>query len=250
MVQRTCTLPECDKPHRARGLCSTHYNQQLVPPEERHRKVIVQCTWCKTDCPKDPSQGRKYGGLFCSLTCRDLWRKATGNNPAPSAEATAKGIAAMALARQGRRATARRKLKRAARGIRSNRTWTAGQCERCGGPFLSIERGWDRVRYCSNRCARRSIASRRRARVRNVEVERYSRFAIFERDGWRCHICRRKVVRTAIVPHPLAPTIDHLVPLAAGGADTAANVATAHFLCNSTKGERAGGFGDQLALIG
>jgi len=27
-------------------------------------------------------------------------------------------------------------------------------------------------------------------------------------------------------------------------------VATAHFLCNSTKGERHGGGGDQLTLIG
>jgi len=246
VVQRTCTLPECRKPHRARGLCSTHYNQQLATPEQRHRKVIVQCTWCKADCPKYVGQERKYGGLFCSLACRDLWRKATDNNPVPSAEA----IAASALALQGRRAKARRKLKRAARGVRSDRTWTAGVCERCGGQYLAMERGWDRVRYCSERCAKRSSSSRRRARERGAEFERYSRFAIFERDGWRCHICRRKVNRAAVVPHPLAPTIDHLVPLAAGGGDTAANVATAHFLCNSTKGERVGGFGDQLACIG
>jgi len=52
------------------------------------------------------------------------------------------------------------------------------------------------------------------------------------------------------VPHPLAPTIDHLIPLADGGSDSPANVATAHFLCNSTKGERHGGGGDQLTLIG
>src|SRR5690242_18698642 len=105
MVERTCTLPECTKPHRARGLCSTHYNQQLATPEQRHRKVIVQCTWCKAECTKDPGQGRKYGGLFCSLTCRDLWRKATGNNPAPSVEALAKAAASL---RAKGEATARR----------------------------------------------------------------------------------------------------------------------------------------------
>lgn len=246
MVQRTCTLPECTKPHRARGLCSTHYNQQHASPEQRHRKQTVQCTWCKTDCAKYVGQERKYGGLFCSLGCRDLWRKATGNNPVPSAEA----IAAAILGKQTRRAKARAKLKRAVRGTRADRTWTAGRCERCGAAFVALSHGSELARFCTERCARRSNAARRRARERNAVVERYSRIAIFERDGWRCHICRRKVIRTAVVPHPLAPTIDHLLPLASGGSDTAANVATAHFLCNSTKGDRAGGGGDQLALIG
>ncbi|MFE2710615.1 HNH endonuclease [Streptomyces mirabilis] len=239
-------LPGCTKPHRARGLCSTHYNQQHATPEQRHRKAVVQCTWCKTECVKDAGRERRYGGLFCSLTCRDLWRKATGNNPSPSPEAIRKG----AVAPWRRRTVARRKLKRAARGTQGDRTWIAGPCDRCGSPFLALTSGADPARFCSARCAKRSSRARRRARERSAEAERYSRFAIFERDGWRCHICRRQVNRTAVVPHPLAPTIDHLLPLVAGGGDTAANVATAHFLCNSIKGDRAGGFGDQLALIG
>lgn len=53
---------------------------------------------------------------------------------------------------------------------------------------------------------------------------------------------------TKAVPHPKAPTIDHVVPLAEGGADTAANVRLAHFICNSMRGNRGGG--EQLALIG
>ncbi|WP_405889258.1 HNH endonuclease [Streptomyces sp. NBC_01136] len=156
----------------------------------------------------------------------------------------------MATGRQSRRAKARRKLKRAARGSRRRRIWVAACCERCGESFLSAGRGWDRVRYCSDRCAFRARGSRRRARERGAEVERYSRVAIFERDGWRCHICHHLVNRTAVVPHLLAPTIDHVIPLAKGGADTAANVATAHFRCNAAKGDRTGDGGDQLALIG
>ncbi|MFE2563041.1 HNH endonuclease [Streptomyces mirabilis] len=210
---------------------------------------MVQCTWCKADCAKYVGQEQKYGGLFCSLTCRDLWRKATDNNPAPSREAAAKGAAAAKIARQSRRAKAKRRLRRAARGTRGG-LWAGGRCERCGHAFLATAYGWDLPRYCSNRCAFRARNARRRARERNAVVERYSRIAIFERDGWRCHICRRSVQRNGRVPDPLAPTIDHLIPLVDGGADTAANVATAHFLCNSTKGERSGGNGDQLALIG
>lgn len=245
MVDRTCMQSGCSKPHRARGLCSTHYNQQYAAPEQRHPKRKVQCTWCGTECIKDAGRERRYAGLFCSLACRDQWRKSTGNNGAPSAAA----IAASVLAKKGRRAKARVKLRRAVRGTHGH-TWIAGPCDRCGTPFLALRKGSEPARFCSNRCSKRASASRRRARERTAEVEPYSRFAIFERDGWRCHICRRKVRRTAVVPHPLAPTIDHLLPLAKGGSDTAVNVATAHFLCNSIKGERAGSFGDQLALIG
>jgi 5-methylcytosine-specific restriction endonuclease McrA len=43
---------------------------------------------------------------------------------------------------------------------------------------------------------------------------------------------------TVKVPEPLAPTIDHIVPVSKGGDDTRANVQLAHFRCNSVKGNR------------
>lgn len=58
---------------------------------------------------------------------------------------------------------------------------------------------------------------------------------VFERDGWTCRICRKPVDREAKVPHPKAPTVDHVVPLALGGAHVYTNVQTAHFICNSRK---------------
>jgi len=114
--------------------------------------------------------------------------------------------------------------------------------------FVGPGNGADLARFCSTKCKRRTKASRRRARLRGAHHERYSRHQIFERDHWRCHICRRKTLRTKVVPHPRAPVIDHLVPLAEGGDDTAANVATACFMCNAIKRECGGG--EQLALIG
>ncbi|MEU8371204.1 HNH endonuclease [Micromonospora tulbaghiae] len=102
-------------------------------------------------------------------------------------------------------------------------------------------------RYCSVACLSRDKAARRRVRKRNAVHVPYSRHAVFERDKWRCHICKRKTDRAMAVPHPHAPVLDHLVPLACGGDDTAANVATACFLCNSFKRERGGG--EQLALL-
>jgi 5-methylcytosine-specific restriction endonuclease McrA len=48
--------------------------------------------------------------------------------------------------------------------------------------------------------------------------------------------------------HLEAPTVDHIVPLDAGGDDTRANVQLAHRRCNSQKGNRGGG--EQLRLVG
>jgi 5-methylcytosine-specific restriction endonuclease McrA len=53
---------------------------------------------------------------------------------------------------------------------------------------------------------------------------------------------------TKAVPHPKAPTIDHIVPWSVSKDDSRANVQLAHFLCNSLKS--AGGGGEQLLLIG
>lgn len=71
----------------------------------------------------------------------------------------------------------------------------------------------------------------RRARLREVTVERVSRAAVFERDGGVCGICG----------NPVDPTnwhLDHIVPLAKGGTHEEANVQVAHPRCNLSKGAR------------
>jgi len=87
----------------------------------------------------------------------------------------------------------------------------------------------------------------RQRRVRAAFVAAVSPVEIFERDGWRCQLCRKALLRDAVVPHPLAPTIDHIVPLACGGSHEPRNVQAAHFMCNSRK--RDGAANDQLRLI-
>lgn len=79
-------------------------------------------------------------------------------------------------------------------------------------------------------------------------MEEVWRSRIFERDGWRCQLCRLKVDRRRVVPHPKAPTLDHIIPLAKGGTHEPANVQLACFRCNCLKGDRAAS--DQLRLIG
>lgn len=135
----------------------------------------------------------------------------------------------------------------------AKRRWHAGACAECGASFVSDRAG----RFCSASCSlrheRHTAKARRRARKREAYVADVWRQKIFERDRWRCQVpeCqfpRRIVARAKQVPHPRAPVLDHIVPLAAGGTHEPANVQCAHFLCNSVKSARGGG--EQLLLIG
>lgn len=83
----------------------------------------------------------------------------------------------------------------------------------------------------------RAQKDRRRARKRRLTVETVYRKRVFERDGWLCQLCRRPLRRDVAVPHPLAPTLDHIIPLARGGEHSYRNVQAAHFICNSRKSD-------------
>ncbi|HEY9373821.1 HNH endonuclease signature motif containing protein [Streptomyces sp.] len=141
------------------------------------------------------------------------------------------------------------------------------QCKSCGAEYHKYAR---EQRWCSQACAAsnkpgsgprgRSTEAlerqrlywqaknrRRRAAKRGGMSEPYTLAEIAERDGGRCKLCGGRVAMGRQVPHPKAPTIDHVVPVSKGGDDTRANVQLAHFVCNSAKGARGG---QQLALIG
>lgn len=138
----------------------------------------------------------------------------------------------------------------AAAGSSGASVWTAGPCPRCGRVGVSTN---SNQRHCSQECIRAAkddrrhdIRARRRARKRGAFVERVFRADIYERDGWRCRLCRKPVRRNEKVPHPLAPVLDHIIPLAVGGSHEPSNVQLAHFLCNSHKRDLPSG--DQLRL--
>ncbi len=147
-----------------------------------------------------------------------------------------------------RQQQAAKRLEDAALGTRSKKAvWVSGACRRCGQSFTCL---WTNgiPTYCSAPCYRLDAKARRRALKRGAFVGVVHRKKIFERDGWRCQLCKRPVNRRAVVPHPRAATLDHIVPLADGGTHEPANVQCAHFLCNSIKGDR--GASQQLMLFG
>lgn len=216
MPQRTCGTSGCPNAHRAKGLCSSCYNRQHQP--DRHRKSTITCVVCGETHLSSRAQGK-----YCSDACRSVDYTLRGIRP-PGRSAGGKPWS--------RRTRARWRIAKAARGTVGTR-WVAGRCGSCAFTFVSQHLN-DPGRYCSNACKRRTKASRRRARKRSAVHVPYSRTMVFERDGYRCHLCKRMTKRDAVVPHPRAPVIDHLVPLGPGD-DAQYNVATACFLCNSIR---------------
>lgn len=116
------------------------------------------------------------------------------------------------------------------------------KCRRCDSTFSTTK---PRKVYCSQVCAVTAGRDRRRARKKDAYVEDVHRKKVYERDGWKCQLCGGALRRDAAVPHPKAPTIDHIIPLNCGGTHEYANVQAAHFICNSVKGDRGT---DQLRL--
>jgi 5-methylcytosine-specific restriction endonuclease McrA len=171
----------------------------------------------------------RYGGTFCSRRCALMRNRSTstelvhvGPLPKPTRPSPLTEIPS------------------------SGRIYVAGSCQRCGGVFVIVDQL--ESRYCSVRCQRSTGRDRRRAVKRNAYVADVWRVRIFERDHWKCQLCGKRVARTKAVPHPRAPVVDHVIPLAKGGTHEPANAQCAHFICNSVKGDRSAN--DQLRLIG
>lgn len=103
--------------------------------------------------------------------------------------------------------------------------WYQLECRACGESFGSA---LALAAYCPDKC---------RLRLRTDWITKAARVALYERDGWMCHICGDPVNRDAMVPELDAPTLDHVVARAVGGDHSPGNLKTAHFYCNSVKRE-------------
>lgn len=224
---KTCTEDGCTRAHVARGLCAMHWKRKYGGNKLRE----YQCTVCGKIVFKYGDSRRRF---VCSYDCRWFLQFAGASCPVPASHPS--------------RQTP--KEPRPDWVGQSCRVFVR-DCAVCGAAFTSQ---YTRV-TCSPGCAevkrladKREHRHRRRARERGARTAPVVRYRIYERDRWRCYICRKKVRRSAIAPHPLAPTLDHVIPLSQGGAHEPANVRTAHFICNSRRGDRGGG--EQLMLIG
>lgn len=131
--------------------------------------------------------------------------------------------------------------------------WAAGRrrareypCKVCGAVVLTRAS----LVLCELCRAKGTQATNRRKNAKRkgaVVGIRYTLVEIGDRDGWCCHICRKTVNRTLPGTAEHGPTIDHLVPLAAGGHDEPVNVSLAHRSCNVLRRDKGIA---QLRLVG
>lgn len=205
------------------------------------------CKGCGTTITPGPRERNRK--LWCSAACHARYQRRNASEQRRQAERERnRGRVRRSKAMPPRIVEARRKLRRASRGTSSkNSTWAMGHCDSCGESFTRRANG-SIPRFCSEKCKRRSNNERRRARERDAYVEDVNRTAIFERDGWRCQLCRKKVDGSLPTGHMMSATLDHIVPLASGGLHEAANCQLAHSICNSLKGDRP--WNEQLRLVG
>lgn len=111
-------------------------------------------------------------------------------------------------------------------------------CEVCG----NLQVGRRGKRFCDRECYRkwhhrsRLARNARKARKMMERATRVDRRAIYERDAWTCWLCGRLARQDVHYNHPLAPTIDHVVPVADGGKHEPGNLLLAHRVCNVRRG--------------
>lgn len=119
-------------------------------------------------------------------------------------------------------------------------TWEATVCVPVGAPHGSAM--WSPA-YAEHSRVRKRISSsaarhERRVRVEAATTERFDPQDVYERDNWLCSLCGFPVDRELAWPDPLCASLDHVVPLAAGGEHSRANTQLAHWICNVRKGAR------------
>ena len=83
----------------------------------------------------------------------------------------------------------------------------------------------------------RKKRQRREALLRGASIiENIDIAVVASRDKWVCQICHKRVSQSLKFPHPLSPSLDHVIPITEGGNHTYQNVALAHLRCNGIKG--------------
>lgn len=238
----TCSIDGCGKPMRAKRLCSTHYNRKYQPG--RHGKVDVPCAYCGTMTEKTKSNNATRRPT-CSDYCRSalrfppkselpadhwaLWYGKTSTWPKhPLIECGGCGVRFAPQHPQttccSDRCRQYRDTYRAGGTPEHIMATVPRQCKDCGTTYSSPYAGQERCKPCKRKATRGRWISNKR------------RFALYQRDKFKCHMCNKK---TNINAHYLdgdCPTLDHLVPRSKGGSDEDYNLATCCRECNTLRG--------------
>ena len=213
---------------------------------KRNRNPPCTCQHCGKEYTnkRRGSEGKQY----CSRECGFSGQRAS--RALAKAERNAPRLAVEAHTKQIRRLLSlMRDRVRTQTAIELKHEKAAAPCAVCGKPCGYVF-GRSRI-YCSDACHKASagfIASRRihkamrRARKQQQGADHIDPIKVFDRDGWKCHICNKKLKpNDRGTLKDVAPELEHIVSLADGGSHTWGNVACSCRKCNQAKGARSYG---------
>lgn len=225
---RSCIACGCAMPTPKGGRLGGACDDCKGPNGRIYRNECQYCGKRSADKAK-----RKY----CGDECRSMRPKLRDRQQCKGCERT--------FSASGVRAYCSDSCRSAAAAIKVVRT-----CADCDASFEALPRNVDQQLWCApcKRTRKRKHSSTRRARKMTTQVEPIDPREIFDRDGWRCGICERRVDRRLRYPHPLSASLDHIEALSLGGTHTRENVQLAHLTCNIRKGSNRAPA--QLRLIG
>ena len=251
MAHRTCDRAGCNKPHRARGLCASHYNQTHAP--NRHKKKLVKCAACGAEIMRSSGGGRVLGNA-CSSECKAKiaamlrgertelpaghwarWYGATSEWPRYGFAECAWCGDPFVMLSSNHACCSRTCMWRRGKGVTRSAIDRAAEvrsCVRCGQSYCHAIAN---RRHCSDMC-RDLDAEDRGAFLYRGWIRPAIRAAIYERDAYTCKLCSEPVDMKADPQRgDWAPTLDHIVPRSKGGTHETSNLRTAHRWCNSVR---------------
>lgn len=194
---------------------SATYAENHPEKAARYRNVYrVECEICGNVYMSSKPRAR-----HCAGVCSDIAKSNAWSDP---------------------RHKAKRQLKKAAKGTKGRGRFTQGPCHQCGTPFMAPP-GQKGARYCSPACHQKARDLRRKSRERGapgVPPGTMARWQVYERHNFTCWLCDLPLNMEAHYLDDDAPTIDHVIALAAGGTHEDDNLRPAHRWCNAVKGDR------------
>ena len=216
-----CKWPDCDRIGSSRQMCGTHYararsvNEYDTPwiaweirQAERAAKLPKHCGW--PECPT----ALVHSNGFCKMHARRAKWVGTFDKPWE--------------------------------------LWIlGGNCVVCGKwadgtirnqRFCSMEcnlADWKRRNPERLRELGREHVRRRRARILETQVDKFTDKDVRMAHGDICYLCNEKINFRLKHPNPKSPSLDHVIPLSRGGTHTLDNAAMVHYVCNQKKGVKA-----------
>jgi 5-methylcytosine-specific restriction endonuclease McrA len=126
-----------------------------------------------------------------------------------------------------------RKIRRSEARLEYERKWRAENADR-------LREGY-RTRMAANPIKEREKWLLRRARVTGARVGGVDLDLLWVRHCGICALCEHPIDRSVAWPNPESKSVDHVIPLARGGAHEQGNLTWTHLFCNLSKGARLPG---------